>query len=291
MQLPVVFRIKSIFLIIGFVVGMFVERFMHSGKAIAESYLLVEEAKEERSVLLSYDVGRGQKIEDSSALPTGFVYLKDIDPTIQQFPRYEMAENFLGRQIDGYRKGVGIVLSCQAAKALKKAQERVAQDGYELVVYDGYRPQIAVDDFIRWAEDEADQSKKEEYFPRVDKKDLFRLGYIAQRSRHSRGSTVDLTLIKKGEECHKPFGVEVVLADGSIIKRLDDGTLDMGTSFDFFDVASWGKSLLVSKEAQKNRNYLANVMKENGFEDLPEEWWYFVLKDEPFPRTYFDFSF
>ena len=131
-----------------------------------------------------------------------FVYLHEIDPTILVSLRYNSKENFLGKHVDGYKKSV-VILTQQAAEALKKVQEDVKKDGYSLVVYDAYRPQQAVDNFMRWSEDVKDQVKKDHYYPRVNKADVFDLGYVAKKSGHSRGSTIDLTLIKDGQKVHE----------------------------------------------------------------------------------------
>lgn len=281
------FFLKFFLLISGIFLGYFFSVMRYHREMFGEQCTMVRKFTK----LEISDANYNEKIEATGTLPQGFVYLKDIDPTIQQSPRYETTENFLGRSVKGYRKGTGIVLARQAAEALKRVQEQVGLKGYELVVYDGYRPQKAVNDFIAWAKDYKDQIKKIEYYPEIKKEDLFRFGYVAVKSGHSRGSSVDLTLIKKGEKVQNPVIVETTLTDGSILKRLDDGTLYMGTSFDFFDKASWTNSSLVDEEAQKNRAYLARVMNDAGFDSLLEEWWYFILQDEPFPKTYFDFEF
>ena len=181
----------------------------------------------------------------------------------------------------------------QAAQALKKVQEAVSKDGYELVVYDAYRPQRAVNHFMRWSEDVADQEKKSQYYPRVNKADVFELGYVAKRSGHSRGSTVDLTLIKQGRKVQPIVEKSHALVDGYTIKILDDGTIDMGSSFDLFDIASHFKNDLIAQEHKALRAYLKAVMEEHGFKDYAEEWWHFTLKNEPYPASldtsYFDF--
>jgi zinc D-Ala-D-Ala dipeptidase len=224
----------------------------------------------------------------------GFVYLAEIDPTILVSLRYGTNENFVGKPVDGYKNESVLMLIRQAAEALKKVQAEVKKDGYSLVVYDAYRPQHAVNHFMRWSEDVSDQLKKEEYYPRVDKAKVFELGYVAKRSGHSRGSTVDLTLIKEGEELHAIQLKERILLDGFGIKVLDDGTVDMGSSFDLFDVASHFENNLIDEEFKKLRTYLKTIMEKYGFKNYSEEWWHFTLKDEPFPAdqdtSYFDFA-
>lgn len=222
----------------------------------------------------------------------GFVYLHEVDPTILVSLRYNSNENFVGKPIDGYRKSV-VILTKQAAEALKKVQEEVKKDGYSLVVYDAYRPQQAVNHFMRWSEDTKDQIRKSQYYPRINKADVFELGYVVKRSGHSRGSTVDLTIIKVGQELHEIKEKNRELLDGYTIKLLDDGTVDMGSSFDLFDIASHYENNLIEQKFKKLRTYLKNVMEKHGFKILSEEWWHFTLRNEPFPAasddSYFSF--
>src|SRR5260221_6012467 len=158
----------------------------------------------------------------------GFVYLHEVDPTILVSLRYYGNNNFVGKPVDGYKKSV-VILTKQAAEALKKVQEKVKKDGYSLVVYDAYRPQQAVDHFMRWSGDTKDHAQELQYYPRVAKDRVFELGYVAEKSGHSRGSTVDLTIIKDGELLHEINEKDRILCDGCKIKFLDDGTVDMGS--------------------------------------------------------------
>ncbi|EKD23410.1 MAG: hypothetical protein ACD_82C00057G0001, partial [uncultured bacterium] len=162
-------------------------------------------------------------------------------------------------------------------------QQEVKKDGYCLVVYDAYRPQMAVDHFVRWSKDVENQKKKNQYYPRVNKADAFELGYIARRSGHSRGATVDVTIIKDGQKLHRIIEKKRKLLDGFEIKFLDDGTVDMGSSFDLFDIASHFENSLIEEEYKKNRIYLRNVMEKFGFEPYSKEWWHFTFKPEPYP--------
>lgn len=219
----------------------------------------------------------------------GFVYLHEVDPTIILSVRYYSNENFLGRRVKGYKKPV-IIMTRQAAQALKKVQAAVKKDGYSLVVYDAYRPQEAVNNFIAWAEDVPDQIKKSEYYPRINKADVFELQYVSKRSGHSRGSTVDLTLIKFGKQPHALQKKSRQLLDGCTILFLDDGTIDMGSSFDLFDVASHFENNLIEQKFKTRRTYLKTIMEQYGFKNIPEEWWHFTLKNEPYP-TQFDESY
>jgi zinc D-Ala-D-Ala dipeptidase len=226
------------------------------------------------------------------ACSKGFVYLHEIDPTIVVSVRYATQENFVGAPVNGYKKPV-VIMTRQAAEALKKVQEAVKKDGYSLVVYDAYRPQQAVDHFVRWSTEIKDQVKKAQYYPRVDKAKVFELGYVSKRSGHSRGSTIDLTLISAQEKLHPIQEKERKLRDGFTIKILDDGTLDMGSSFDLFDVASHYENDLIEDLYKQRRTYLKTVMEKYGFKNYAEEWWHFTLKDEPFPAgsndNYFNF--
>ncbi len=219
-----------------------------------------------------------------------FVYLHEVDPTIQVSLRYCSNENFLGRTVNGYKKPV-LIMTRQAAEALKKVQEELKKDGYELVIYDAYRPQDAVDNFMIWSLDINDQVRKSQYYPRVDKARIIELGYVGERSGHSRGSRVDLTLIKKGELLHDIVETKRALLDGFTISYLDDGTIDMGSSFDLFDVASHFENNVIPEEYKKMRTYLQNVMVKHGFKPYAEEWWHFTLQNEPHPASRGDSSY
>ena len=201
-----------------------------------------------------------------TTLPKGFVYLNDIAPTIKTEVRYYGSNNFAGTKISAYNSDV-IICTEDAAKALKKVQKELLISNLELLVYDAYRPQRAVNHFIKWAEDLSDTLTKSKYYPDVAKKDLFRLGYIAEHSSHSRGSTFDLTIINHS---------------GNI--------LDMGSDFDFFGSISWIASDLISDKQRENRMLLNRLMTKYGFKPYDREWWHFTLKPEPFPDTYFDFA-
>lgn len=223
------------------------------------------------------------------ALPDGFVYLSGVDPTIQVELRYASENNFLGRKVEGYNSKDAVILTYEAALALQKAQEKFKKDGYSIVVYDAYRPQRAVNDFILWAKDQNDQKNKSLFYPRVDKAKVFELGYIVEKSGHSRGSTVDISIIKINHNLHKIKPKKRRLADGFEVMYLDDGTVDMGTSFDLFDKASHFVNSIVTEKYKKNREYLRHVMESCGFKGYSEEWWHFTLEDEPFKDTYWDF--
>ena len=225
------------------------------------------------------------------SLPEGFVYLQEVDPTILADLRYAGRDNFLGEVVDGYQNAHNkVILTRQAAEALSRAQNTFKQLGYSVVVYDAYRPQRAVNHFLRWSQDVNDQVNKEIFYPRIDKAKVLELGYIAlERSSHSRGSRVDISLIKLGSSLQPMRSEKRTLLDKFAVMFLQDGTVDMGSSFDLFDVASHIENDLIAPVYKINRALLQEVMISNGFNPYAEEWWYFTLKDEPFPKTYFDF--
>ncbi|MBL4604370.1 MAG: M15 family metallopeptidase [Flavobacteriaceae bacterium] len=201
-----------------------------------------------------------------SQVPNGFSYLSDIDTTIKSELRYITHNNFIGKPIDGYKKST-IIVSTPTATALKLVQLKLAEFGLSLKIYDAYRPQQAVDHFVRWAKVLNDTIMKQQYYPNVAKKDLFKLDYIAAKSGHTRGSTVDLTIIdiQTGKE------------------------LDMGSSYDFFGTPSHPHYPNLTKEQRSNRFLLRNLMLEAGFKPYAKEWWHFTLRNEPYPETYFNF--
>lgn len=202
-------------------------------------------------------------------LPPGFVYLDEVIPDIQQELRYRSDDNFVGERIDGYLAARAI-LSRAAAQALAGVQRELRPFGLGLKVFDAYRPQRAVDHFVRWAEDLNDTRMKQAYYPDVAKRDLFSEGYIAARSSHSRGSTVDLTLVA--------LDVPPAAAE-----------LDMGTGFDYFGPESWPRYAGATPAQRAHRLLLRSLMLNHGFTPYPREWWHFTLADEPFPETWFDF--
>ena len=203
----------------------------------------------------------------NAQIPSAFKDVQKAIPGIQLDVRYFSTDNFVGKRIDGY-KASKIYLTNETVEALKKIQKELQKDQMGLKLFDGYRPQKAVDHFVRWAQILNDTLTKKKYYPKVHKTELFKQGYIASKSGHTRGSTIDVTII------HLATGEE----------------LDMGSSWDMFDPISWVENDKINSEQQKNRNFLQNLMLRNGFENYPQEWWHFTLKNEPFPGTYFDFN-
>ena len=204
--------------------------------------------------------------QQKQTLPEGFVYAKSVIPDLDVELRYFSTNNFVGDTIDGY-KANRLILTKQTAEKLKLVQEELQQQNLCLKVYDGYRPQRAVNHFIRWARDLNDTINKAQFYPEVNKRNLFKSGYIATRSGHSRGSTLDLTITNG--ETGEP--------------------LDMGSPYDFFGEASWVAHKDLSEEQKNNRQLLQTVMLKHNFRNYPKEWWHFTLRWEPFPKTYFDF--
>jgi D-alanyl-D-alanine dipeptidase len=202
-------------------------------------------------------------------VPPGFVEIRNAIPGVVVELRYYSNDNFVGETIDGYQTD-HCYITAEAAQALARVQHELAQVGLGLKVFDAYRPQRAVDHFVAWAEDLDDTRMKASHYPDVEKRNLFRDGYIAAKSGHSRGSTVDLTI--------------VALSSGA------PGELDMGTPWDYFGPESGPASLAVTPQQRANRMLLQTLMMKHGFRPLAEEWWHFTLQDEPFPETYFDFA-
>jgi zinc D-Ala-D-Ala dipeptidase len=222
-------------------------------------------------------------------LPDGFVYLSDIIPDIQERVRYFTKLNFTGDKLNGY-KCHRIIITTQAATSLKNVQEDLKKEGYSLVVYDGYRPQKAVDNFISWSQN-SENSMKEYFYPHVEKSKVFDLGYVAKKSGHSRGSTIDLTIIESNKIADNGFTPQKrKLIDGREFSYLEDNTVDMFSSFDLFDEASHHDTNLIPKEFLDRRNYLREKMKKYGFREYTNEWWHYTLENEPYPNTFFDFD-
>jgi D-alanyl-D-alanine dipeptidase len=226
-----------------------------------------------------------------SALPKGLVYLRDIDPTIVQDIRYAGSHNFVGRPIRGYL-AAECILSEPAAKALEAVQRRLAGKKLSLIVWDCYRPKRAVDDFFQWSKDPTHSEMKTEFYPRNDKAKLFALGYLARRSAHSRGSTVDLGIVPTAFSPSSPPNSWQPLKACTASKgeRFEDGTIDLGTGYDCLDLLGKTSNVLVGGTALHNRQILKFYMKGAGFRSYAREWWHFELIDEPFNRDGFDFE-
>ncbi len=215
--------------------------------------VMAEETKAEDEITFS---------DDSS----DFVMLSDVVPDAILEIRYYSTYNFVGKRIDGYEEPVALLTS-EAASALKEVSDELTQKGYRLKIFDAYRPQMAVTNFMNWALDPDDTRMKEYFYPELDKSVLFPQGYIDRKSGHSRGSTVDLTLFDMKTEKE----------------------VDMGGTFDYFGELSHPDYTEITEEQYAMRMLLRDVMMKHGFRPLDEEWWHFTLEDEPYPNTYFTF--
>ncbi len=226
------------------------------------------------SVMLSACGGKAMEdktvyLEDGTKLSSDsgdFVLVSDVVPDVILEIRYYSTYNFIGDRIDGYEEPLAF-LTKEAAQALKEVSDELVEKGYRLKIYDAYRPQKAVDHFVRWAQDIDDTRMKPYFYPELEKDVLFPLGYIDKHSGHSRGSTVDLTLFDMNTEKE----------------------VDMGGTFDYFGELSHPDYTDITEEQYANRMILREAMLAHGFKPLAEEWWHFTLEDEPYPDTYFTF--
>lgn len=216
------------------------------------------------------------------------VSLAEIDPTIKVEALYSTDHNFIGKPIDGYRRNK-CFLTPKAAEALAKVQKAALAQNYTLKVYDCYRPQRAVDHFIRWAKDANDTKMKDLFYPTVEKSRLFAEGYIAEKSGHSRGSTVDVTLVALSSD-NPPFHFIKKRCDDLEHDFAADGSLYMGTDYDCFSPLSHTVNVDVPANAQAHRLLLRHLMEKYGFKNYDKEWWHYTLENEPYPDTYFDFE-
>lgn len=196
----------------------------------------------------------------------GFVFLDEVLPGIRWDAKYATWDNFTGKPVDGYEVN-RIVGTYELAAALRAAQEKAADLGFGLLLWDGYRPQRAVNRFLQWAEEPEDGRTKSKHYPNIDRTEMFQKGYIAMKSSHSRGSAIDLTLY-----------------------RLNTGDLvPMGGDFDLMDEISHHGAKGITKAEAEHRRLLRSIMESSGFASYDFEWWHYTLKNEPYPDTYFDF--
>lgn len=207
---------------------------------------------------------------DPDLRPDKFVVLTEHIPGIQLDLKYATSDNFTGNIVDGYQNGK-CLFTREAADALKNVQSDLVEMGLSLLVFDAYRPQHAVKCFVEWSKNPSkDDAIKQRFFPRLQKSELFPKGYIADKSGHSRGSTIDLTICSVRKNGHvKP--------------------LNMGTPFDFFGEEAGVHSKEIPPQQRSNRLLLKLLMEKHGFRNYPVEWWHFTLNNEPYPNTYFNF--
>lgn len=240
------------------------------GESEADQGNAAEQAGEEAQLEAKAEQAGDQPVAEIAkkrALPEGFVYVDEVLEHAFYEIRYYSEYNFVGEQIDGYYAPFAI-LSKQAANALKKAELALEPHGYALLIYDAYRPKKAVEHFSKWAADERNIKMKKEFYPDIDKKNVFKLGYLSHRSGHSRGSTVDLTLAD--QETGEP--------------------LDMGGIHDFLGEISAHDAAGLTEAQAENRLLLKETMIAAGFKPYGKEWWHYTLKNEPYPKKYFDFD-
>lgn len=221
--------------------------------------------------------------------PHDIVDVSQAIPQMQFDMRYFSSHNFVGRRIHGYEQDA-CLLTEPAAAALKKVEDKLLPMGLTLKAYDCYRPQSAVDDFVHWAADAHAEKMKAEFYPSVPKDRLFGEGYIAAHSGHSRGSTLDLTIVPL-DSVIPSVTEKTTLANCAAPRsaRISDNSLDFGTAFDCFSLVSHPSYQDIPPQAKANRLLLQSLMTDAGFVPLDTEWWHFTLKNEPYPDTYFDF--
>ena len=222
--------------------------------------------------------------------PADFVDMAQEDPSLVMDIRYHGPHNFLGQRVDGY-EAPKCLLTKPAAQALMAAQRDLRHMNLSLKIYDCYRPQRAVAHFVRWAKDIPDTKTKAEFYPQVDKSRLFADGYIAERSSHSRGGTVDLTIVPLPVPAQAPYtpGQKLCPCTEPVGKRFGDNSLDMGTGFDCFSPLSHTANPSIGPTQRVNRALLKTLMEKHGFVNYDKEWWHYTLKNEPHPETYYDF--
>jgi D-alanyl-D-alanine dipeptidase len=202
--------------------------------------------------------------------------------------RYATFNNFIGNPVPGYQRGVCIVTQ-EAAEQLRKAEQAIKPKGYTLKVYDCYRPQKAVDYFYKWSQNPQDERQKAAFYPREIKKELFKRDYISRSSGHTRGSTVDITLVKINNNQSAISKNNLIRCYDKTPAYLNDDSLDMGTRFDCLDVTANIHYSNLSKVQKSNRLLLKQLMLRYGFKPYFNEWWHFTLNNEPYPHTYFNF--
>jgi D-alanyl-D-alanine dipeptidase len=225
-----------------------------------------------------------------NTMPENFVDLKKAIPSVALEIRYYGDHNFLGTRVDGYQTPKCLV-TAPAAETLAKVQAELQEFSLSLKIYDCYRPQQAVDHFVRWAKDIGDTKTREEFYPTLDKRHLFRDGYIAEKSSHSRGSTIDLTIVPfpvPSQESYIP-GQPLRACYLPAAERFGDNSIDMGTGFDCFHELSHPGNLKMGLQQRIHRLLLKTLMDKYGFRNYDQEWWHFTLRNEPHPDTYFDF--
>ncbi|MEO8322135.1 MAG: M15 family metallopeptidase [Bradyrhizobium sp.] len=228
--------------------------------------------------LTALGVAFGPKVAAAQGLPAGFVYLRDIDPTIIQDIRYAGANNFMGRPLAGYGAGECVVKR-EVGLALKAIQQELAKQKLSLKMFDCYRPARASHDMVLWAQNGRETAAERRYNPAFSKQELFRLGYIAERSGHSTGAALDLTLVDLAADNSGRFDSAKAYADctAPVAARAPEGSVDMGTGYDCSDVKAHAAENSITPVQRKWRNRLVSAMSKQGFVNYSKEWWHFSL--------------
>jgi len=226
-----------------------------------------------------------------NTMPDSFVDVGTRIPSILLDMRYYGPHNFIGERVEGYN-APKCLLTREAAAALAMVQKELEAQSLSLKVYDCYRPQRAVDHFVRWAKDMNDTKTMKEFYPTIKKRDLLRKAYIGARSGHSRGSSVDLTIVPLPAPEQPMYQTGDALQECYLPeeKRFKDNSIDMGTGYDCFHELSHTSNRKIGKKQHNNRMLLKSIMEKHSFKNYKKEWWHFTLRGEPFPKTYFDFA-
>jgi zinc D-Ala-D-Ala dipeptidase len=237
-----------------------------------------------RALIAAFFAVFAQNGWSQEALPAGFTRLRDVAPSIRQDIRYAGPFNFTGRMVPGYEHPQCIAREL-AAKALARAQARLLASGFELKVYDCYRPLRAVRAFVAWSKSPGGDTMKSIFYPALDKSRLFALGYIALHSRHSIGTAIDVGLVRAGEaQISPPY--KAGPCDGAFQQRVKESSLDLGTTFDCFSDRSATASPNISAAAQANRTTLRRALEAEGFHNYSREWWHYEFNDRSATMSY-----
>jgi zinc D-Ala-D-Ala dipeptidase len=223
-------------------------------------------------------------------MPGNFVDIQKVIPDVVMDIRYYSPHNFVGERVDGYL-APKCYLTKDAAQVLAEVQKELVPYSLTLKIYDCYRPQRAVNHFVRWAKDIENTKTMREFYPTIDKRNLFKDGYIAEKSGHSRGSTIDLTIVPLPAPMQPQYsqGQQLYECYLPAVKRFGDNSIDMGTGFDCFHELSNTANANIGRQQKINRLLLKSLMEKHGFKNYDMEWWHYTLKNEPYPDTYFNF--
>jgi D-alanyl-D-alanine dipeptidase len=241
-------------------------------------------------IIVSLSLAQIAHAADADKMPGNFVDIQKVIPDVLLDVRYYGPHNFVGEKVDGYL-APKCFLTKEAAEALAGVQKELVPYSLSLKIYDCYRPQRAVNHFVRWATEIENTKTKKEFYPTIDKRNLFKDGYIDSKSGHSRGSTLDLTIVPfpaPAQEQYSP-GKEFHACYLPAEKRFSDNSIDMGTGFDCFHELSNTANVNIGRQQKINRLLLKSLMEKHGFRNYDKEWWHFTLKNEPYPDTYFNF--